>query len=441
MTFKDLGLIDPILKALTDKGYTHPTPIQQQAIPILLKGKDLLGSAQTGTGKTAAFTIPILQQIYNGIGAKKGGRKLKALIVTPTRELAIQIDDNVTEYSKYTGIKSTVIFGGVKQASQVLAMRKGVDVLTATPGRLLDLVKQGFIDLGSIEYLVLDEADQMLDMGFIHDIKKILKLVPHKRQSLFFSATMPREIVDLSKLILGDFEKVTIAPEKPTAERVDQAVYFVGKRNKANLLKFIIETEKPQSLLVFSRTKHGANKIVKVLDKAGIQSAAIHGNKSQGARQKALNDFKDGKLNVLVATDIAARGIDVSELELVIQYDLPNVPETYVHRIGRTGRAKASGIAISFCATDERPYLKDIEKLIKQKVHVVVEHPFLSDEASEAGQMKGGDAPEQPKRNNRNRSRNRNRNRNKPKGQNNNGPKKQTARKPNKRFGSKPKTE
>ena len=437
MTFKDLGLIDPILKALTDKGYTHPTPIQQQAIPILLKGKDLLGSAQTGTGKTAAFTIPILQQIYNGIGAKKGGRKLKALIVTPTRELAIQIDDNVTEYSKYTGIKSTVIFGGVKQASQVLAMRKGVDVLTATPGRLLDLVKQGFIDLGSIEYLVLDEADQMLDMGFIHDIKKILKLVPHKRQSLFFSATMPREIVDLSKLILGDFEKVTIAPEKPTAERVDQAVYFVGKRNKANLLKFIIETEKPQSLLVFSRTKHGANKIVKVLDKAGIQSAAIHGNKSQGARQKALNDFKDGKLHVLVATDIAARGIDVSELELVIQYDLPNVPETYVHRIGRTGRAKASGIAISFCATDERPYLKDIEKLIKQKVHVVAEHPFLSDEASEAGQMKGGDAPEQPKRNNRNRSRNRN----KPKGQNNNGPKKQTARKPNKRFGSKPKTE
>ncbi|MEE3147412.1 MAG: DEAD/DEAH box helicase [Bacteroidota bacterium] len=441
MTFKDLGLIDPILKALTDKGYTHPTPIQQQAIPILLKGKDLLGSAQTGTGKTAAFTIPILQQIYNGIGVKKGGRKLKALIVTPTRELAIQIDDNVTEYSKYTGIKSTVIFGGVKQASQVLAMRKGVDVLTATPGRLLDLVKQGFIDLGSIEYLVLDEADQMLDMGFIHDIKKILKLVPHKRQSLFFSATMPREIVDLSKLILGDFEKVTIAPEKPTAERVDQAVYFVGKRNKANLLKFIIETEKPQSLLVFSRTKHGANKIVKVLDKAGIQSAAIHGNKSQGARQKALNDFKDGKLHVLVATDIAARGIDVSELELVIQYDLPNVPETYVHRIGRTGRAKASGIAISFCATDERPYLKDIEKLIKQKVHVVTEHPFLSDEASEAGQMKGGDAPEQPKRNNRNRSRNRNRNRNKPKGQNNNGPKKQTARKPNKRFGSKPKTE
>ncbi|MEC8885054.1 MAG: DEAD/DEAH box helicase [Bacteroidota bacterium] len=430
-----------LLAILESLQYQEATDVQAQAIPLVLKGRDLMASAQTGTGKTAAFTIPILQQIYNGIGVKKGGRKLKALIVTPTRELAIQIDDNVTEYSKYTGIKSTVIFGGVKQASQVLAMRKGVDVLTATPGRLLDLVKQGFIDLGSIEYLVLDEADQMLDMGFIHDIKKILKLVPHKRQSLFFSATMPREIVDLSKLILGDFEKVTIAPEKPTAERVDQAVYFVGKRNKANLLKFIIETEKPQSLLVFSRTKHGANKIVKVLDKAGIQSAAIHGNKSQGARQKALNDFKDGKLHVLVATDIAARGIDVSELELVIQYDLPNVPETYVHRIGRTGRAKASGIAISFCATDERPYLKDIEKLIKQKVHVVTEHPFLSDEASEAGQMKGGDAPEQPKRNNRNRSRNRNRNRNKPKGQNNNGPKKQTARKPNKRFGSKPKSE
>ena len=430
MTFKELGLIDPILKALADKGYTHPTPIQQQAIPVLLKGKDLLGSAQTGTGKTAAFTIPILQQIYDNIGSGKGGRKLKALIITPTRELAIQIDDNVTEYSKYTGIKNTVIFGGVKQAAQVNAMRKGVDVLTATPGRLLDLVKQGFISLKDIEYLVLDEADQMLDMGFIHDIKKVLKLVPHKRQSLFFSATMPKAIVDLSKLILGDFEKVSIAPEKPTAERVDQSVYFVSKKSKAKLLEHLIETENPETVLVFSRTKHGANKIVKILDKSGINAAAIHGNKSQAARQKALSAFKDGKTQVLVATDIAARGIDVSELELVIQYDLPNVPETYVHRIGRTGRAKASGIALSFCAQDERPYLKDIEKLIKQKIHVIAEHPFLVDPADEESQSS---QDSRPKNNNRNSNRNRS--------QNSSRPKKQTAGRPNKRFNSKPKSE
>ena len=430
MTFKELGLIDPILKALADKGYTHPTPIQQQAIPVLLKGKDLLGSAQTGTGKTAAFTIPILQQIYDNIGSGKGGRKLKALIITPTRELAIQIDDNVTEYSKYTGIKNTVIFGGVKQAAQVNAMRKGVDVLTATPGRLLDLVKQGFISLKDIEYLVLDEADQMLDMGFIHDIKKVLKLVPHKRQSLFFSATMPKAIVDLSKLILGDFEKVSIAPEKPTAERVDQSVYFVSKKSKAKLLEHLIETENPETVLVFSRTKHGANKIVKILDKSGINAAAIHGNKSQAARQKALSAFKDGKTQVLVATDIAARGIDVSELELVIQYDLPNVPETYVHRIGRTGRAKASGIALSFCAQDERPYLKDIEKLIKQKIHVIAEHPFLVDPADEESQSS---QDSRPKNNNRNSNRNRS--------QNSSRPKKQTAGRTNKRFNSKPKSE
>ncbi|WP_442846204.1 DEAD/DEAH box helicase [Leeuwenhoekiella sp. H156] len=436
MTFKDLGLIDPILKALADKGYTHPTPIQQQAIPVLLKGKDLLGSAQTGTGKTAAFTIPILQQIYNKVGSGKGGRKLKALIITPTRELAIQIDDNITEYGKYTGIKNTVIFGGVKQASQVTEMRKGIDILTATPGRLLDLVKQGFISLKDIEYLVLDEADQMLDMGFIHDIKKVLKLVPHDRQSLFFSATMPKAIVDLSKLILGDFEKVSIAPEKPTAERVDQTVYFVSKKSKAKLLKHLIETEKPETALVFSRTKHGANKIVKILDKAGINSAAIHGNKSQAARQKALGAFKDGKTQVLVATDIAARGIDVSELEMVIQYDLPNVPETYVHRIGRTGRAKASGVALGFCAEDERPYLKDIEKLIKQKIHVVTEHPFLIDGPDDPSEQQD-ERPERSanNRNTNNRARgNSNRNRN-------NGPKKRTAGNPKKRFNSKPKSE
>jgi ATP-dependent RNA helicase RhlE len=379
MTFKDLGLIDPILKALADKGYTHPTPIQEQAIPILLKNKDLLGSAQTGTGKTAAFTIPILQQIYNAIGPGKSSRKIKALIITPTRELAIQIDDNITEYAKYTGIKNTVIFGGVKQGSQVKALRNGVDILTATPGRLLDLINQRYIDIKDIDFFVLDEADQMLDMGFIHDIKKIIKIIPKERQSLFFSATMPRSIIDLSKKILGDFERITIEPEQTTAERVDQAVYFVSKNSKVKLLTHLIDTEKPDSTLVFSRTKHGANKIVKLLDKAGINSAAIHGNKSQTARQKALSAFKDGDTKVLVATDIAARGIDVSKLSLVVQYDLPNVPETYVHRIGRTGRAKASGTALAFCADDERPFLKDIEKLIKQKLDIVTDHPFLVD--------------------------------------------------------------
>lgn len=401
MTFNDLGLIDPILKALSDKGYTQPTPIQEQSIPILLSGKDLLGCAQTGTGKTAAFTIPILQQIYNNIGSGSGGRKIKSLIVTPTRELAIQIDDNITEYGKYTGIKNTVIYGGVKQGSQVNALKKGVDVLTATPGRLLDLINQKFISLKDIEFFVLDEADQMLDMGFIHDIKKIIKLLPQKRQSLFFSATMPRAIVDLSKKILGDFESVTIAPKQTTAERVDQAVYFVGKKSKIKLLKHLIETENPDSTLVFSRTKHGANKIVKLLDRYGINAAAIHGNKSQAARQKALGAFKDGDTKVLVATDIAARGIDVSQLSLVVQYDLPNVPETYIHRIGRTGRAKASGTALAFCDTDERPYLKDIEKLIKQKIDVVKEHPFLVDGPDDEPEEERSRAPRPQQRNSR----------------------------------------
>ena len=379
MTFKELEINEPILRALTAKGYTHPTPIQAQSIPILLKGRDLLGCAQTGTGKTAAFTIPILQNIYNEIGSGKGGRKIKALIVTPTRELAIQIADNVTEYSTYTGIKNTVIFGGVKQASQVRELRRGVDVLVATPGRLLDLMNQGLISLKDIQYFVLDEADQMLDMGFIHDIKKILTKLPKKRQSLFFSATMPAAITELSGKILGNPEKVTIAPKQATAEKVDQAVYFVTKPSKPKLLIHLIETEKPDSLLVFSRTKHGANKIVKILSQAGITSAAIHGNKSQLQRQKALNAFKDGKLKVLIATDIAARGIDVEELELVVNYDLPNVSETYVHRIGRTGRAKASGTALSFCDREERAYLKDIQKLINQKIPVIEDHPFIND--------------------------------------------------------------
>ena len=379
MTFKDLEIIDPILKALQAEGYTHPTPIQEQAIPILLRGKDLLGCAQTGTGKTAAFAVPILQNLYLDPPRDTSRRKVRALIVTPTRELALQIADSFTAYGKYTGIKNTVIFGGVKQGAQTQALRQGVDVLVATPGRLLDLMNQGFISLKDIEYFVLDEADHMLDMGFIHDIRKIIAKLPAQRQSLFFSATMPKDIIDLSHKILGKPEKVTIKPEQATAEKVEQSVYFVSKQDKAKLLVHLLQAEPVDSALVFSRTKHGANKIVKLLGKADIHAEAIHGNKSQGARQKALGRFKSGDINILIATDIAARGIDVEELSHVINYDLPNVPETYVHRIGRTGRASASGVALSFCDGEEKAYLRDIQKLIDQKVPVVNEHPFPDD--------------------------------------------------------------
>ena len=325
MTFKDLDLIEPILKALEAEGYTHPTPIQEQSIPILLQGKDLLGCAQTGTGKTAAFGIPILQLIYQNATKISRFRKIKALVVTPTRELAIQIAESFTAYGRYTGIKNTVVFGGVKQGSQVAALRKGVDILVATPGRLLDLMNQGFISLRDIEYFVLDEADQMLDMGFIHDIKKLIAKLPKKRQSLFFSATMPPNIVKLSREILGKPEKVTVKPEQTTAEKVEQAVYFVRKPNKIKLLVHLFQSQNIPSMLVFSRTKHGANKIVRMLEKANIHAEAIHGNKSQVARQRALNNFKAGQTKVLVATDIAARGIDVDELSYVVNYDLPNV--------------------------------------------------------------------------------------------------------------------
>lgn len=380
MTFRSLGIIDPILKALDAKGYTKPTPVQEQSIPILLNGNDLLGCAQTGTGKTAAFAIPIIQQLHlNKHQDTKGKRKVRALIITPTRELAIQIGENFTTYAKHTGIQNAVIFGGVKQHSQVKRLRAGVDVLVATPGRLLDLINQGFISLKDVEYSVLDEADHMLDMGFIHDIKRIIAKLPNKRQSLFFSATMPPEIIKLSGKILGNPEKVTIAPEKTTAEKVEQSIYFVPKKSKIKLLIHLIKENNVDTAIAFSRTKHGANKIVKLLLKAGISSAAIHGNKSQGARQLALSNFKKGTLKVLVATDIAARGIDVSELEYVFNYDLPNIPETYVHRIGRTGRANASGTAISFCDIEERAYLKDIEKLIGEKITIVTEHPFVNE--------------------------------------------------------------
>lgn len=406
MTFKDLGIAEPILDAVEGEGYTHPTPIQEQAIPILLRGKDLLGVAQTGTGKTAAFGIPILHHLYNAKNGRQGKRRIKALVVTPTRELAIQIAESFSTYGKYTGLRNTVIFGGVKQGKQVNALRNGVDILVATPGRLLDLMNQGFISFRDLEFAVLDEADQMLDMGFIHDIKKIIAKLPAKRQSLFFSATMPKDIVDLSRRILGDFERVTIKPEQATAEKVEQGVFFISKRNKPKLLVHLLRERPNDSVLVFSRTKHGANKIVKKLSQADIRSAAIHGNKSQTARQKALGDFKEGKLKVLIATDIAARGIDIDELALVVNYDLPNVSETYVHRIGRTGRANASGMAISFCDKDERPYLRDIEKLIKQQVPRMPEHQFVDgdEEQAEIGQHSR-------KSTNSGRSRNRNRNR------------------------------
>ncbi|HNQ36720.1 MAG TPA: DEAD/DEAH box helicase [Prolixibacteraceae bacterium] len=379
MTFTNLGIIEPILRALTAEGYQTPTPIQEQAIPILLRGKDLLGCAQTGTGKTAAFAIPILQHLYMERQQNNHMRKIRALVVTPTRELALQIGESFTTYGKFTGIKNAVIYGGVKQGAQVTALEAGVDVLVATPGRLLDLMDQGYVSLDHIGWSVLDEADRMLDMGFIHDIRKIIARLPQKRQSLFFSATMPPEIVELSRKILGNPEKVSIQPEQTTAEKVKQSVYMVTKKRKPALLIHLLKQNPGMAVLVFTRTKHGADKVVRILKKSGIEAAAIHGNKSQGARQQALGNFKSGRSGVLVATDIAARGIDIEELPLVINFDIPNIPETYVHRIGRTARAGMEGEAISFCDAEEIPWLKDIQKLIRQTVPVVEEHPFMGD--------------------------------------------------------------
>jgi ATP-dependent RNA helicase RhlE len=375
MSFTSLKLTDPILRSLKEEGYTEPTPIQSQAIPIALRGTDLLGCAQTGTGKTAAFAIPILENLATNT---RGGqnRKIRSLIVTPTRELAIQIDESIQNYGRYTGLKSTVIFGGVNQKGQVKKLRNGVDILTATPGRLLDLMNQGFISLSDIEIFVLDEADRMLDMGFIHDVKKLIAALPRKRQTLFFSATMPPEIVKLSNSILHNPVKIEVTPESKTVETIRQGLYFVDKGNKKNLLIDVLQDDDIKSALVFTRTKHGANKVVKLLNGSNIQAEAIHGNKSQAARQKALGNFKDQRTRVLVATDIAARGIDVDELQYVINYEIPNIPETYVHRIGRTGRAGADGTAISFCDAQEKAYLRDIEKLIGKKIPVVDEHEF-----------------------------------------------------------------
>lgn len=375
MTFKELNLSSEILRALDETGYTSPTPIQAQSIPIVLENKDVLGCAQTGTGKTAAFVIPMLEQIKKS-KSRDNKRKVRGLIVTPTRELAIQIGENFREYGKYTNMNCTVIFGGVKQGKQTASLKNGVDVIVATPGRLLDLMNQGYISLRDIEHFVLDEADRMLDMGFIHDVKKLLKHLPQKRQSLFFSATMSPEIIKLSNQILDRPVEIAVTPKSSTAEIINQSIYFVDKGNKKNLLLHLLKDSELTSVLVFTRTKHGADKVVRILNKNKVNAAAIHGNKSQNARQKALGQFKDGKIRVLVATDIAARGIDIDELAYVINYELPNVAESYVHRIGRTGRAGAEGTAIAFCDATEKPYLKDIEKLIKQKIKVIDGHPF-----------------------------------------------------------------
>jgi len=376
MLFENLNLITPIKKALKTEGYVEATPIQEAAIPTILEGKDFLGCAQTGTGKTAAFAIPILQILCGKQQVIKGPKNIKALILAPTRELAIQIGESFTAYGKHMNLTNIVIFGGVSQKAQTDALRGGVDILIATPGRLLDLMQQKYINIRHVEMFVLDEADRMLDMGFLRDVKKIIAELPKIRQTMLFSATMPPEISKLVDSILVDPVKVAVTPVSSTIDIIEQAVYFVDKKDKKQLLMHLLKDKSIVSALVFSRTKHGANKITKDLNNAGIEAQAIHGNKSQSARQLALNNFKDGITRVLVATDIAARGIDVDELTHVINFDLPNIPETYVHRIGRTGRAGLSGVALSFCDEEEKAFLKDIQKVIAKSIPVVEEHPY-----------------------------------------------------------------
>ncbi|MBC7849324.1 MAG: DEAD/DEAH box helicase [Chitinophagaceae bacterium] len=373
MSFNNLQLIEPILTALSKEGYNTPTPIQQQSIPVILQRKDLLGCAQTGTGKTAAFTIPILQLMHES-GIKRAG--IQTLILTPTRELAIQIGESISAYGRFLNLKHHVIFGGVPQYSQVQAIRNGLDIIVATPGRLLDLMQQRVITLDRIQYFVLDEADRMLDMGFVHDVKRIISKLPSKRQTLFFSATMPAEIKQLADMLLNNPVKVEVSPVSSTVDIIQQSVYMVEKQLKQSLLIQLLKEEGIKTLLVFTKTKHGADKLAKTLNAASIRSEAIHGNKSQNARQAALNNFKSRKTRVLVATDIAARGIDIDELTHVLNYELPNVPETYVHRIGRTGRAGAGGTAISFCDREERSLLNDIQRLIKKTIPVIKDHEF-----------------------------------------------------------------
>lgn len=376
MVFEELGVIRPILKVLKEINYSEPTEIQEKAIPLVLKRRDILGSAQTGTGKTAAFAIPIIQLIHKIESQGRGRPEIRALIVTPTRELAIQIDENIRAYSKYTIVKHAVIFGGVKQGKQVSSLRNGVHILVATPGRLLDLISQGIISLDTLKIFVLDEADRMLDMGFINDIKKLLKIIPKKRQSLFFSATIPDNIVKLSNSILDNPLKIEVSPVSSAAETIQQYVYFTNRTDKNKLLLHILKDKDIDQVLLFSRTKHGADRIARNLKKKGIQAQAIHGDKAQNQRQKALKSFKEGRLRVLVATDIAARGIDIDKLKYVINFDVPNVPETYVHRIGRSGRAGEDGIAISICEPEENAYIRDVERLIKKKIKVIKDSPF-----------------------------------------------------------------
>ncbi|MEX1187730.1 MAG: DEAD/DEAH box helicase [Bacteroidia bacterium] len=421
MTFSELGLIDPIMKALSNEGYQTPTPIQAQAIPGILQKKDILGCAQTGTGKTAAFSIPMLQILNETKSDQK--KHIRSLILTPTRELAIQIGESIEAYGRFLPLKHTVIFGGVSQKSQVNALQHGIDILVATPGRLLDLQQQGYIRLDRLDFFVLDEADRMLDMGFIHDVKRILKLIPEKRQTLFFSATMPDEIQKLSSSMLKNPVKVEVTPVSSTAETIVQEIFFVDKSDKKDLLLHVLKNKAITSALVFTRTKHGANKVVKDLVKQGISAEAIHGNKTQNARQKALSNFKAGKTRVLVATDIASRGIDIDQLSQVINYEIPNVPETYVHRIGRTGRAGSSGAAMSFCDAEETAFLRDIQRLIKFDISVNKNHEW-NRSAEFSTLMLGMKKPaaKAPVISRPANSRNRDRNR-KPFGRNNNRPK------------------
>ena len=413
MDFTSLNLCQPLLDALDEIGYVSPTPIQAQAIPDLIEGRDILGCAQTGTGKTAAFALPILDAMAKDPWT--GTRRIRALMMCPTRELASQIHDNIEQYARHLDIRSMAMFGGVSQRPQEKILRRGVDILVATPGRLLDLISQGYVDLSHVQFLVLDEADRMLDMGFIRDIRKILAQIPKKRQSLLFSATIPRSIVELSDDILYNPVNVSITPESTTVEAIEQSLMFVLRSDKRGLLTYIIEEESPDKVLVFSRTKHGCNRIVRQLGQDGIDALAIHGNKSQGAREKALRRFRNGTLQVLVATDVASRGIDVSDISHVINLDLPNEPEVYVHRIGRTGRAGQGGITIAFCDENEGEYLRGIEKTIRQDIPVDEGHPFHSEKARS---RKGNKAPK--KQQNRGRGRRQPRN-NKSNGSRSNG--------------------
>ena len=413
MDFTSLNLCQPLLDALDEIGYVSPTPIQAQAIPDLIEGRDILGCAQTGTGKTAAFALPILDAMAKDPWT--GTRRIRALMMCPTRELASQIHDNIEQYARHLDIRSMAMFGGVSQRPQEKILRRGVDILVATPGRLLDLISQGYVDLSHVQFLVLDEADRMLDMGFIRDIRKILAQIPKKRQSLLFSATIPRSIVELSDDMLYNPVNVSITPESTTVEAIEQSLMFVMRSDKRGLLTYIIEEESPDKVLVFSRTKHGCNRIVRQLGQDGIDALAIHGNKSQGAREKALRRFRNGTLQVLVATDVASRGIDVSDISHVINLDLPNEPEVYVHRIGRTGRAGQGGITIAFCDENEGEYLRGIEKTIRQDIPVDEGHPFHSEKARS---RKGNKAPK--KQQNRGRGRRQPRN-NKSNGSRSNG--------------------